>query len=313
MTPTDSPAFMPEPQSLANAWIPPGPAMLFCPADRPERYAKAADRADVVILDLEDAVAPANRADARAAMIANPLDPDRTVVRINPAGTGDYRRDLAALGETNYRVVMQAKTESAESIIETALQTIALVETPLGVVRANEIAGALNCIGMMWGAEDLVAGLGGKSSRFGTDEAARGGGAAGEYRDVARYARAVVRVAAAAYGTFAVDAVHLDFRDADGLAAEVADAVALGYTATACIHPSQVAIIRDGYRPSEDEILWAQRVRAGAEEHLGGVFSIDGQMIDGPVLRQAEAVLSRAAATTTTTNATSTDTTTTEE
>lgn len=298
MTPPISPGpLTPEPNGLVNAWIPPGPAMLFCPADRPERYAKAADRADVVILDLEDAVAPANRADARDALIANPLDPDRTIVRINPAGTGDYRRDLAALGETNYRVVMQAKTESAESIIETGFPTIALVETPLGVVRVNEIAGAHNCIGMMWGAEDLVAGLGGKSSRYGAEEAARGGAVAGAYRDVARYARAVVRIAAAAHGTFAVDAVHLDIRDVDGLAAEVADAVALGYTATACIHPSQVETIRDGYRPTDDEVLWAQRVRAGAEEHLGGVFSLDGQMIDGPVLRQAEATLARAVAT----------------
>ncbi len=82
----------------ANAWTPPGPAMLFCPADRPERYQKALDRSDVVILDLEDAVSPENRVAAREALVANPLDPDRTIVRINPAGTGDYRRDLAAIG-----------------------------------------------------------------------------------------------------------------------------------------------------------------------------------------------------------------------
>ncbi len=126
--------------------------MLFCPADRPERYQKAADRADVVILDLEDAVAPENRVAAREALIAHPLDPDRTVVRINPAGTGDYRRDLAALSDTNYRVVMQAKAETVESITETALQTIALIETPTGVVWVNDIAAGVNCIGLMWGA-----------------------------------------------------------------------------------------------------------------------------------------------------------------
>lgn len=276
---------------LSNSWTPPGPAMLFCPADRPERYQKALDRADVVILDLEDAVAADERPAARDAMIANPLDPDRTVVRINPAGTGDYRRDLAAIAETNYRVVMQAKAEDAGTIIDTAIQTIALIETPLGAVRVNEIAAAVNCIGLMWGAEDLVAALGGKSSRFGPDEERPGG-----YRDVARYVRSQVRIAAAAHGKFAVDSVHLDFRDTAGLVAEVRDAVALGYTATACIHPSQVDFIRDGYRPSDDEIAWAQQVVEGAAEHRGGVFSIDGQMVDGPVLRQAEVVLARVVA-----------------
>lgn len=281
---------LPVPESFGNAWAPTGPAMLFCPADRPERYQKALERADVVIVDLEDAVSPENRVAARAAMIANPLDPDRVVVRINPAGTGDYRRDLVSLSETNYRVVMQAKAESAESIAETGLQTIALIETPMGAVRVNEIAAAVNCIGLMWGAEDLVAGLGGKSSRFGSDEPR-----SGTYRDVARFTRSAVRLAAAANGKFAIDSVHLDFRDAAGLAAEVTDAVALGYAATACIHPSQVDVIRAGYMPTEDEIDWARRVVEGSAEFGGGVFSIEGQMIDGPVFRQAEAVLSRAA------------------
>ncbi|NDZ97109.1 CoA ester lyase [Streptomyces sp. SID6673] len=277
---------------LINAWTPPGPAMLFCPADRPERYQKALDRADVVILDLEDAVSPENRVAAREALVANPLDPGRTIVRINPAGTGDYRRDLAAIGDTNYRVVMQAKAEDVDSIIDTALQTVALIETPLGATRAHEIAAAVNCIGLMWGAEDLVAGLGGKSSRFGPEEERPG-----SYRDVARWVRSSTRIAAAAHGKFAVDSVHLDIPDVAGLIAEVRDAVALGYTATACIHPSQVPYIRDGYRPSEEEVRWAQRVVEGSAEYQGGVFSIDGQMIDGPVLRQAEVVLARVVAT----------------
>ncbi len=288
--PQANPSAPAEPSALANAWIPPGPALLFCPADRPDRYQKAAERADVVILDLEDAVAQDDRVAAREALIAHPLDPDRTIVRINPAGTGDYRRDLAAVAESNYRVVMQAKAESPESIIETALQTIALIETPLGAIRANEIASTLNCIGLMWGAEDLVAGLGGKSSRFGAGE-----NRPGEYRDVARFVRSSVRIAAAAHGKFAVDSVHLDIHDVDGLAKEVRDAVALGYSATACIHPGQVETIRAGYRPSEDDIDWANTVLAAAKDNRG-VFSVDGQMIDGPVLRQAEAVLSRAAA-----------------
>lgn len=271
-----------------TAWMPPGPAMLFCPADRPERYRKAADRADVVILDLEDAVAAPNRAAARDALIASDLDPAHTVVRINPAGTGDRRRDLQAIAETNYRVIMQAKAEDPDTIIQTGYQTIALIETPRGALRADAIAAVDNCIGMMWGAEDLVAGLGGTASRFGAGESTPG-----QYRDVPRYTRALVRLATAAHGRFAIDSVHLDFTDEAGLAAEVADAVALGYAATACIHPSQVATVRAGYAPSDEQVQWAQSVVDGAAEHHGGVFSIDGQMIDGPVLMHAEAILLR--------------------
>ena len=89
-----------------------GPGWLFCPADRPERFGKAAAAADVVILDLEDGVAAKDRDEARAALIDNPLDPDRTVVRINPAGTADHAPDLDALAKTAYTTVMLAKTET---------------------------------------------------------------------------------------------------------------------------------------------------------------------------------------------------------
>ncbi len=262
--------------------------MLFCPADRPDRYDKAAERADVVILDLEDAVAPDRRDVAREALVAHQLDPDRTIVRINPASTGEARRDLAAIAETLYRVVLVAKAQSAEEVAGTEMQTIALIETPLGAVRADDIAAAPNVIGLMWGAEDLVAGLGGSSSRFGPDEPR-----AGTYRDVARYVRSAVRLAAAAHDRIAIDAVHLDIDDVDGLRDEVRDAVALGYQATACIHPSQVSTIRDGYSPTPAQVEWATAVVAAAGEH-SGVFTFEGRMVDGPVLHQARAILTRA-------------------
>src|SRR5699024_8484191 len=159
----------------APAWIPPGPALLFCPADRPERYGKAADRADVVIVDLEDAVAPADRPAAREALRASTLDPDRTIVRVNPTGTDDHVADLEALADTDYRCVMLAKTGSAAQVTDlhstTGAAVLALVETPLGVVRAEEIAAAPGCAGMMWGAEDLLAAMGGSTSRFSSAEA----------------------------------------------------------------------------------------------------------------------------------------------
>ncbi len=247
-----------------------GPAWLFCPADRPDRYAKAAAAAD--------------RPAARVALQATPLDPARTVVRVNPAGTADQALDLAALAGTGYTTVMLAKTESAAQVAALApRQVIALAETPRGVVCAAEIAAADNTAALMWGAEDLVAAIGGGSSRRPD----------GRYRDVARHARSAVLLAAAAFGRPALDAVHLDIADLDGQAAEAADAAAVGFAATVCIHPSQLPVVRAAYRPADEQVDWARRVLAAAAEGRG-VFAFEGAMVDAPVLRHAEAILRRA-------------------
>lgn len=260
-----------------------GPALLFCPADRPDRYAKAAEAADAVILDLEDAVAPEHRASARESVAASRLDPDRTIVRVNPVGTPDFEHDLAALRRSSYRQVMLAKVEAPEQLEAlTGFEVITLCETPAGVENAGAIARVGHVVALMWGAEDLVGAIGGSSSRH----------ADGSYRDVARYARSRVLVAAAAAGKPAIDTVHLDIADLDGLAAEVEDAAASGFAATACIHPSQVAVIREGYAPTPDEVAWAERVLAAAEANPG-VFRFEGRMVDGPVLMQARTVLAR--------------------
>src|ERR1700755_2091930 len=95
-------------------WEPPGPQWLFCPPDRPDRYAKAAAAADVVILDLEDAVAPADKDAARQALQETTLDPDRTVVRIN---AGDPTDDLRALHGTPYQRVMLPKAEIPPDVL----------------------------------------------------------------------------------------------------------------------------------------------------------------------------------------------------
>jgi citrate lyase subunit beta / citryl-CoA lyase len=261
-----------------------GPALLFCPADRPDRFAKAAERADAVILDLEDAVAPEAKAAAREALVTTPLDPDRTIVRVNAVGSPWFADDVAALGRTAYRTVMLAKTSSADDVAAVRgrgdWDVVALVETAAGVVAATPIAASDGVVALMWGAEDLVASLGGTSSRR----------ADGSYRDVARLARATVLLAAGAHGRAAIDAVHLDLGDLDGLAAEAADARASGFTATACIHPSQVDVVRAAYRPSEAEVDRARRLLDAAASH-GGVFRWEGQMVDGPVLRHAERVV----------------------
>ncbi|NOJ61766.1 CoA ester lyase [Arthrobacter sp. 260] len=261
-----------------------GPALLFCPADRPERFAKAADRADAVILDLEDAVAPAGKAAAREAVAASTLDPSRTIVRINPASTGDYALDVDMLKHTPYRTVMLAKAESAADLWGlSAFSVVALCETAVGVLNAQAIAAEPNVVALMWGAEDLVASLGGSSSR--TSD--------GSYRQVALQARSQVLLAAAAAGKAAMDSVYINIADLDGLAAESRDAVASGFGSKACIHPNQAPVIREAYRPSAEEVDYARAILAEAARS-GGVFQFQGRMIDGPILRHAEQTLARA-------------------
>jgi citrate lyase subunit beta/citryl-CoA lyase len=264
----------------------PGPALLFCPADRPDRYAKALAAADAVILDLEDGVGADGRDVARAALVAADLDPARVIVRVNAAGTPDHAADIAALRETGYRLIMLAKTETRAQLdgLGGEWRIVALCETPLGVVNAAGIAAAPNVTAVMWGAEDLIASMRGRTSRFPD----------GRYRDVAVHARSAVLLAASAFGKPAIDSVYVNISDLDGLAAESEDAAASGFTLKACIHPSQVAVVRTAFQADEAQVAWARRVLAtahGAGARDKGAIRVDGQMIDAPLIRQAEAIL----------------------
>ncbi|MGB6071149.1 MAG: CoA ester lyase [Rhodococcus sp. (in: high G+C Gram-positive bacteria)] len=264
-------------------WVPPGPAWLFCPADRPERYDKAAARADVVILDLEDAVGAADKAGARESVIATPLDPARTIVRVNAHGTDDQAADLEALKQTEYTTVMLPKCESAEQIAALApLNVVALIESPLGAMTVFDSLAADNAIGAMWGAEDLVAAMGGNSSRH----------ANGEYRAVAQQVRSQTLLAAKARGLFALDSVYLDIPDLDGVRTEADDAVAIGFDGKVAIHPSHIPVIRQSYAPTAEEIDWATAV-LDAVSHNRGVFTFRGQMVDAPVLAHARRIVAR--------------------
>jgi citrate lyase subunit beta/citryl-CoA lyase len=258
-----------------------GPGWLFCPADRPERFEKAAAAADVVILDLEDGVAATDRESARTALLETRLDPARTVIRLNPVGTPDHALDLEALRSTDYTTVMLAKTETAEQVRSLApFDVVVLVETPLGALAVGETARADNAVAVMWGAEDLFAATGGTANRHPD----------GRYRDVATHVRSQCLLAAKAYAKMALDSVYLDIADLDGLRAEADDAVAVGFDAKVAIHPTQVAVIRSAYAPTDDQVRWARTVldAAGSER---GVFQFDGQMVDMPVLRRAQRIV----------------------
>ena len=154
----------------------PGPAWLFCPADRPERYQKAAAAADVVILDLEDGCAAADRPAARTALVDVQLDPARTVVRVNQFGTADQELDLEALKNTPYDTVMLPKCEAVEEISALApLDVIVLVESPKGALIVTDTVQVDNAVAVMWGAEDLFAVLGGTANRYPDGSIPRGG------------------------------------------------------------------------------------------------------------------------------------------
>lgn len=269
---------------MKTPWTMPGPGWLFCPADRPERYAKAATAADVVILDLEDAVNPDAKPDARQALIDNPQDVEKTVIRVSAVSTDDFARDLEALKQMPYRRVMLAKTEQASDLEQLGdYDVIALIESPRGAVEVAAIAAQENCIGLMWGSEDLTAGLGGRTSR----------GADGGYHPIVASVRGNCLLAAKAHGAFALDSVYMDIPNTDGLRAEALDAVGIGFDAKVAIHPKQVDVIREAYAPTDKEIDWATRLLEAAKGERG-VFTFEGQMVDGPVFKQAQTILARA-------------------
>src|SRR5699024_12729999 len=142
------------------------PAWLFVPGDRPDRYTKAAERSDIVILDLEDAVNAADKAAARESTIDFPLDPTRTVVRINARDSERFDEDLKMLAQTDYTAVMLTKSEHGEDLTVLAdYQAIALIETALRAVNVSEIAACPNTYGLTWGCEGLIAEPGGGGSR----------------------------------------------------------------------------------------------------------------------------------------------------
>ena len=211
--------------------------------------------------------------------------PARTIVRVNPAGTDEFEKDLHCLKHTPYRHIMLAKAESAAQLRELeGYSVIALCETAAGVLNAAAIAAEPNVVALMWGAEDLLASLGGTSSRAED----------GSYRAVALHARSSVLLAAGAFGKDAIDAVYVNIPDLAGLALESRDAVASGFSSKACIHPDQVAVVREAYAPSEADVSAAAELLDAASAAGSGVFQFKGKMIDGPILKHAASTLRRA-------------------
>ena len=275
-------------------------SVMFTPGDRPEMLRKAPDAgADVVVFDLEDAVAPERKAEAREAVhdvLADPaFDPDCEVcLRVNPTGVA-ADDDLHAVADAASTLdsVMLPKTASADDVRtltrlldehDCDLPVLALVETARGVLNAAEIAAADATDALVFGAEDLSADVGATRTADGTE---------------VLYAREHVVLAASAADVDAIDTVYTDIEDRDGLREETEFAIELGYDGKMAIHPAQVAPVNEAFTPAPERVEWAERVLAAkreADAEGRGVFRVDGEMVDAPLVEQARRVMAYARA-----------------
>jgi citrate lyase subunit beta/citryl-CoA lyase len=275
-------------------------SLLFVPADRPERFAKAeASGAGAVILDLEDSVAAGRKDFARAAVaerLASPREGAALLVRVNPLGGVLIGRDLDALAGRKPEGLVLPKAEGAVSIralaealggrgVDAPILPVA-TETPAAIFRLGEYAEvAPYLLGLTWGAEDLPAAIGAATARKKD----------GSYTDPYRMVRSLTLFGAAAAGVAPIETVYPDIRDAEGLRAYAARGARDGFTGMMAIHPAQVPVIEDAMRPSEAAIERAQAIVAAfAAAPDVGAIQLDGQMIDAPHRIAAERVLARA-------------------
>lgn len=263
-----------------------GPAWIVVPADQPERFAPAVDSADVVVLDLHNAVLPGDKEFARQCILECPLDPERTVVRVNQIGSDEHGADLMALERTSYRRIMVPRVESAEQLGALAgYELVAGIESPRGVLSLGDIAGASGVVGLIWGSEDLIVNLGGLTSRK----------CNGALRDISLHARSQTLLHAAVNEIFAVDGIFLDVENPEGLLGETLDASSSGFDAKAGVHVDHMRVIREGFRPKPDKLDWARAVSEAARGQRGS-FRRDSQIIDAPVVTLAERMVARAEA-----------------
>jgi citrate lyase subunit beta/citryl-CoA lyase len=268
---------------------------LFVPADSEKKIGKAIEsKADAVIFDLEDSVAPQQKAAARQVLkgLGKRSGGPQWWVRINPLRTDEHRMDLEMLGIADIHGVVLPKAEGGADIAELAHRTgnipihAIVTETPaslFGMLSYRDPNSALAA--MSWGAEDLSAALG-ASSKYDAD---------GSLSYPYKLARSLCLAAAAAAGVQPVDGVFADFRDEDGLRGEAEAAAREGFTGKLAIHPAQVGVINTAFTPSRSEVEHARAiVEAFNAEPDAGVLSVGGRMVDRPHLVQARRVLDRA-------------------
>ena len=277
---------------------------LFVPGSKPELFEKAASSAaDALSFDLEDAVAQEKKAEARghvASFLRSPKNAAEKliIVRVNEISSPMFEADVDSIVGPGVNIINVPKVESADDVgkaveaiaraekkqdLRTIIGLLANIETPKGLRRAAEIASAdSRVMGLQIGFKDLL-------SRWGVDS--RDSGAQ-------QFVRLQVRLAAAEAGIAAYDGAFTDIKQPDAFRAEAENARRMGFAGKTCIHPSQVPIANEVFAPRAEEIANAERVLAAARDAADrgeGVFALNGQMIDEPIIAQARAIVALAA------------------
>jgi citrate lyase beta subunit len=269
-------------------------SLLFVPASRPDRFAKAlAAGADLVCADIEDAVAPPDKPAARAAALAflreaAPAQP--RAVRMNGLRTPEGIADLAAiagLGAAN-GVLLLPKAEHREEIAildavlsasGSTLSLIPLIESARGIHNAPGIAASPRVAALFLGGVDLAAELGVAPDATGLGTA-----------------RGLLVLAARGAGVGLIDVPSLDVRDAEAGGRDALAARRLGFTAKAVLHPAQVAAVNAAFTPTAAEIAEAARYLRAFADAKGGVATLDGKLVEKPVIKRMEQVIAAARA-----------------
>jgi citrate lyase subunit beta/citryl-CoA lyase len=284
-------------------------SLLFVPADGGTKLDKAlASGADAVIVDLEDSIAPDRKVEARATAaaflktaVAQTSRP-RLFVRVNAIATGLIDEDLDAIVPARPDAILLPKAEGGGSVIHADAKLAAreamagiteghvkivaqAIETAAGLFAAHNFRGTSpRLIGLTWGPEDLSAELGAEANRD----------AQGLLTEPYRLARSVCLYAAASAGVAAIETIHVDFRNLDGLRRDTEEARRDGFVGRLAIHPAQVPVINEVFTPTVDAIARAQAIiDAFAKTPGAGVVAIEGKMYDRPHLARAQALLGR--------------------
>ena len=283
-------------------------SLLFVPGDSDKKLAKSEScQADIVVLDLEDSVAPAQKVAARGRvreyLAAHALRKSSQLwVRINPLETAEALADLAAVVGVGLDGILQPKTRSPDDVTRLGYYLDAFeqqngveagririlpvaTETPKALFSLGEFTRCgRRLYGLTWGAEDLSSAIGASDNKE----------PSGTWTQPYQLARSLCLFAAHGAGVEAIDTLFVDFRDSAGLRAACAEARRDGFTGKIAIHPDQVPIINECFTPSAAEVEHATRVIGLFAQNPGvAALSLEGKMIDIPHLRQAEKTLQR--------------------
>jgi citrate lyase beta subunit len=260
-------------------------SLLFVPGSRPERFAKAlAAGADLVCIDLEDAVLPANKGTARDAVLAYIQNSTALCVRINPVGSDAGEKDLQAFADAKRTpdVIMLAKCESANDVLHVQHVTgqqntrfIPLIETLKGVENAYQIASACEQVEhIMFGGADMASELRCDFS----------------YQPLL-FVRSQLVFAAAKANVGLIDVPFVDLKNEVGLVDETTQVKALGFSGKAAIHPCQIAAIHQAFIPTEAQISYAKAVMAAVNSPDAGVVVVNNKMVDRPIILACQRIL----------------------